>query len=143
MRHSGECSMKRKSGAPIFEAFSISPPYWMTVSGCSSGATVAHQDNLRPDMYESFANYLATVVKHFRDVERIKFDSLEAFNEPDSGSWLAGGSQEGHAASYASQNALIPRLATRLKQDGLDTFVSGVDMPSVLKVRKILDVISD
>ena len=116
----------QKRGAKIFEAFSNSPPYWMTVSGCSSG-TVAHQDNLRPDMYESFVNYLATVVKHFRDVEGIKFESLEAFNEPD-GAWMAGGSQEGYAASYASQNALIAMLATRLKHDGLDTFVSGVDM---------------
>jgi O-glycosyl hydrolase len=117
----------QKRGAKIFEAFSNSPPYWMTVSGCSSGATVAHQDNLRPDMYENFVNYLATVVKHFRDVEGIKFESLEAFNEPD-GAWMASGSQEGYAASYASQNALIAMLATKLKQDGVDTFVSGVDM---------------
>jgi O-glycosyl hydrolase len=117
----------QKRGAKIFEAFSNSPPYWMTVSGCSSGATVAHQDNLRPDMYESFVNYLATVVKHFRDVEGTKFESLEAFNEPD-GAWMAGGSQEGYAASYSTQNALIAMLAAKLKQDGLDTFVSGVDM---------------
>jgi O-glycosyl hydrolase len=117
----------QKRGAEIFEAFSNSPPYWMTVSGCSSGTKVAHEDNLRPDMYESFVKYLVTVVKHFRDVEGVKFESLEAFNEPD-GAWMAGQRQEGYAASYASQNALIPMLKTRLKQDGLDTFVSGVDM---------------
>jgi hypothetical protein len=63
----------KKRGAHIFEAASYSPPYWMTFSGCSSGATVGHQDNLRPDMYESFVHYLATVVKHFKDAEGIYF----------------------------------------------------------------------
>jgi hypothetical protein len=78
-------------------------------------------------MYESFVNYLATVVGHFRDVEGVHFESLEAFNEPDGG-WAAGGRQEGNGASYSSQNTLIPMLASRLKRDGLNTFVSGVDM---------------
>jgi hypothetical protein len=90
-------------GADIFEAFSVSPPYWMTVSGSSGGGTVAHQDNLRADMHESFVTYLATVVRHFRDAEGVRFESLEAFNEPDL-SWMAGGRQEGYSASYSSQN---------------------------------------
>jgi O-glycosyl hydrolase len=117
----------KKRGANIFEAFSNSPPYWMTVSGCSSGAHVGHQDNLRADMYESFVNYLATVIGRFRDVEGVQFESLEAFNEPDGG-WATPGRQEGNGASYSSQNTLIPMLASRLKRDGLNTFVSGVDM---------------
>jgi O-glycosyl hydrolase len=120
----------KKRGANIFEAFSNSPPYWMTVSGCASGSTVAHQDNLRPEMYQDFVNYLATVVKHFRDAEDIRFESVEAFNEPDIG-WTARGRQEGNSASFASQNALIPMLEGRLKHDSLDTFVSGVDMNNV------------
>ena len=121
----------QKRGASIFEAFSNSPPYWMTVSGCTSGSKAVHQDNLRPDMYESFVNYLVTVVKHFRDVEGIRFESLEPFNEPDGDWWIAGGKQEGYAASYASQNTVIPMLARRLKRDGLETFVSGVDVNNV------------
>jgi O-glycosyl hydrolase len=117
----------KKRGANIFEAFSNSPPYWMTVSGCSSGANVGHQDNLQPGMYGSFVNYLATVVKHFRDVEGVRFESLEAFNEPDGG-WAIRGRQEGNGASYSSENALIPMLRSRFDQDGLNTMVSGVDM---------------
>jgi O-glycosyl hydrolase len=120
----------KKRGANIFEAASYSPPYWMTISGCSSGAKLAHQDNLRLDMYENFVNYLVTVVKHFQDAEGVHFESLEPFNEPDTG-WTAGGRQEGNGASYSSENALIPMLATRLKRDGLDSFVSGVDMNNV------------
>jgi O-glycosyl hydrolase len=120
----------KKRGANIFEAASYSPPYWMTVSGCASGSNTAHQDNLRPDRYESFVNYLATVVKHFREVEGIRFESLEAFNEPDIG-WTARGRQEGNSASPPSQNALLPMLASRLKHDGLETLVSGLDMNNV------------
>ncbi|HYL98335.1 MAG TPA: glycoside hydrolase [Blastocatellia bacterium] len=122
----------KKRGANIFEAASYSPPYWMTVSGCSSGPKEAHTDNLRPDMRESFVNYLATVVKHFRDVEGVRFESLEPFNEPDlTSAWLAGGRQEGYAAPISTQNAIIPMLANRLKRDGLDTFVAGVDTNNV------------
>ena len=120
----------KKRGANIFEAASYSPPYWMTISGCSSGTKLAHQDNLRLDMYENFVNYLATVVKHFQDAEGVHFESLEPFNEPDTG-WTAGGRQEGNSASYSSENALIPMLAARLKRDRMDTFVAGVDMNNV------------
>ena len=116
----------KKRGANIFEAFSNSPPYWMTVSGCSSGTKDKGQDNLRPDMYASFVNYLVTVVKHFQDAEGVRFESLEPFNEPDL-PWMAGGRQEGYTASISAQNAIIPMLAARLKQDGAKTFVSGVD----------------
>ena len=121
----------QKRGAMIFEAFSVSPPYWMTVSGCTSGSKVVHEDNLRPEMYGRFVNYLVRVVEHFRDVEGIKFESLEPFNEPDGDWWIAGGRQEGYAASYAVQNAIIPALAHKLKREGLETFVSGVDMNNI------------
>jgi O-glycosyl hydrolase len=117
----------KRRGANIFEAASYSPPYWMTVSGCSSGANVGHQDNLRPEMYGSFVNYLATVVTRFRDAEGVRFESVEAFNEPDGG-WASRGRQEGNGASSASENTLIPMLADRLKHDRLETLVSGVDM---------------
>ena len=120
----------KRRGANIFEAVSYPPPYWITVSGCSSGSKERGQDNLRPDMQESFVNYLATVVKHFRDVEDIRFESVEPFNEPD-GNWGAGGSQEGYSAPIATQNAVVPMLRSRLQHDGLDTFVAGVDTNNI------------
>lgn len=120
----------KRRGADIFEAASYAPPYWMTVSGCSSGSKERGQDNLRADMQESFVNYLATVVKHFRDAEGIRFESVEPFNEPD-GNWGAGGSQEGYSAPIATQNAVLPMLQSRLKHDGLETFVAGVDANNI------------
>jgi O-glycosyl hydrolase len=120
----------KRRGADIFEAVSYSPPYWMTVSGCSSGSKERLQDNLRPEMQESFVNYLATVVKHFRDAEGISFESVEPFNEPD-GNWGAGGAQEGYSAPIGAQNAVLPMLRARLEHDGLQTFVAGVDANNI------------
>ena len=41
----------------IVEAFSNSPPYFMTKSGCSSGAFVPTDDNLKSECYDDFADY--------------------------------------------------------------------------------------
>ena len=121
----------KKRGANIFEAASYSPPYWMTVSGCTSGNKDPHQDNLRPDMRESFVSYLATVLKHLQETEGIRFESLEPFNEPDGDWWKAGGNQEGYTVPVATQSALLPMLANRLKDDGVSTIVAGVDANNI------------
>ena len=74
----------------IVEAFSNSPPYFMTWSGCSSGGSGAHKDNnLKPEYVAPFAEFLADVVKHFRDGLGIRLNSIEPFNEPSSGFWGA------------------------------------------------------
>ena len=110
-------------GATLFEAFANSPPYWMTVSGCASGGA-GGAENLSSSSYQAFATYLATVVKHFHDVEGITFESLEAFNEPDGGWWGSYGSQEGFVAPIATQNAVLPLVAAALTTAGLPTFVA-------------------
>jgi O-glycosyl hydrolase len=117
----------KNRGANLFEAFSNSPPYWMTYSGCASGANGWASENLRPEFYQAFVDYLATVTRHFRDAEGINFESLEAFNEPDGGWWTANGSQEGNFVGIAAQNQLIPMVANALNYLGLGTFASGVD----------------
>ena len=60
----------------IVEGFSNSPPYFMTNSGCSSGAENAGTNNLREDAYGAFAAYLADVAKHFSDEWGIRFHLL-------------------------------------------------------------------
>ena len=54
-------------GDVLIEAFSNSPPYWMTKSGCASGNTDG-SNNLKDDAYDDFATYLVAVTKHYRDV---------------------------------------------------------------------------
>ena len=62
-----------KRNANILRAFSISPPYWMTISKCSAGNTDG-SDNLPKDKYNQFANYLANVLLHFKNKYNITFE---------------------------------------------------------------------
>jgi O-glycosyl hydrolase len=116
----------------IFEAFSNSPPWWMTVSGCSSGHIVVvagdNGDNLKPTYFTAFADYLTEVVKHYRDVWGITFRTLEPFNEPSPGWWPAFGTQEG--CGFANdQPRMVKELGKQLVAKGLfpTTSVSAAD----------------
>jgi O-glycosyl hydrolase len=102
----------------IAEAFSNSPPYWMTVSGCASGATDAG-NNLMSDQYDDFADYLSDVVLHFKNTRGVEFRTLEPFNEPASDFWKANGAQEGCGFDRTSQSQLIGLVRSSLDERGL------------------------
>jgi O-glycosyl hydrolase len=102
----------------ITEAFSNSPPYWMTVSGCASGATDGG-NNLKSDAYDDFVDYLSEVVLHFKNTEGLEFRTLEPFNEPASDWWKAQGAQEGCGFDRTSQSRLIGLLRSSLDAKGL------------------------
>jgi len=117
--------------ALVFEAFSNSPPYWMTTSGCASGNSDG-SNNLKPNSYDAFADYLAQVVKHYRDAFGIKFRSIEALNEPNASWWKANGGQEGCHFSPANQQTLIKAVSAALQTNGLtDVQVSASDENSL------------
>ncbi len=110
-----------------FEAFSNSCPWWMTVSGCVGGATPGSADNLRTDMYGTFAHYLVDVCRHFKDEYGIEFHSLEPFNEPVTSWWYQNGSQEGCHFDYSSQIEFVRTLHPILQESGLKTVISASD----------------
>jgi O-glycosyl hydrolase len=115
----------------ILEAFSNSPPYWMTKSGCASGSADG-ENNLADDSYEAFADYLTDVVQHLRDTDGIIFRTLEPLNEPNANWWRAEGSQEGCHFSPPNQETLIQAVAARLLEKGLtETRVSAADENSM------------
>jgi hypothetical protein len=107
----------------IYEAANYSPPYWMTISGCSSG-NIDGSDNLKNQYYDAFSDYLTTVVKHYHDVYGIRFRTLSPFNEPFSTWWKAYGSQEGCAFSQANQERLIKTLYANLKKKDMLSYCS-------------------
>ena len=118
----------------LVEGFSNSPPYFMTRSGCSSGAERAFQDNLREDAYDAFAQYLADVAEHFDQSWGIRFQSISPMNEPDTSYWGAGSpKQEGcHFDSGASQSRILTALAAKLAEKGLgDILIAGTDETSI------------
>lgn len=118
---------------PILEAFSNSPPWWMTKSGCASGNTDG-SNNLKDDYYDDFADYLTSVVKHLQDSLGLTFRTLEPFNEPNSNWWTALGKQEGCMFSRATQPKLITEVAKSLKAKGLATRLVAADANSIAEM---------
>ena len=118
----------------IVEAFSNSPPYFMTNSGCSSGAKRASENNLRADAYDAFARYLADVAEHFETEWGLRFQSISPMNEPNTSYWQAfSEKQEGcHFDPGASQSRILVALSEKLKEKGLDDILlSGTDETSI------------
>ena len=115
----------------VLEAFSNSPPYWMTKSKCASGNTDG-SNNLLDDSYDAFADYLTEVVKHYKDSFGITFRTLEPLNEPNANWWKSNGGQEGCHFSPANQQTIIQAVAAQLTKKGLsDTTVSASDENSI------------
>jgi O-glycosyl hydrolase len=122
----------------IIEAFSNSPPYWMTKSGCASGNSDG-SNNLKDDSYDAFAAYLVEVTKHYRDVVGIPFRTLEPMNEPNANWWKANGSQEGCHFSASNQQQIIKAVAAALTAQGVtETHVSASDENSMDDAYSIL-----
>jgi len=102
-----------------FEAFSNSPPYWMTRSGCSAGSIEGNVTNLKSDMFDDFADYLTEVVKYYHDSLGITFQTIEPFNEPYSNWWKANGGQEGCHFGQADQEKMIRELYGKMQSRGM------------------------
>ena len=118
-------------GANIFEAFSNSPPWWMTVSGSVTGAKDKNANNLAPAHEVDFANYLVEVVDHFRSAWGIDFRTLEPVNEPNTNWWNYGGKQEGCRFDPAAQARIIQATSWALGGKLLDTKLSASDENSI------------
>ncbi len=115
----------------VLEAFSNSPPYWMTNSGCASGANTSG-NNLPESKYGAFADYLTEVVLHYRDEWGIVFDTLEPLNEPSADWWVSGNTQEGCTFLPETQSGIIEEVGRSLADKGItDTTVSAPDETSI------------
>ncbi|MFC7622539.1 glycoside hydrolase [Microlunatus sp. GCM10028923] len=118
----------RDRGADVFEAFSNSPPYFMTASGYVSGHEDPGHDNLRPDQYRSFARYLAGVARRLIEVDGIPLRTLSPVNEPNTAYWHALNRQEGCHWNPRAQSKIIIELAEELRAAGLDdVIIAGPD----------------
>lgn len=125
-------------GATIAEAFSNSPPYWMTKSGSVTGS-VDGGNNLKDDYYDEFADYLTEVVKVYKEKYGVNFRTLTPLNEPISNWWKKGNIQEGAHFNLDAQMKIIKKVAQSLENKGLnDTTVSASDENSIDETLSIL-----
>lgn len=115
-------------GANIFEGFVNSPPAWMLNNSCTAGGA-GGAENISSAHYSDFASYIATIAQHFHDSFGITLQTVEPFNEPSSSWWTSSGTQEGTAASQATENTVIPLVASALAQNGASAYttVSAAD----------------
>ena len=117
---------REAAGEPsIVEVFSNSPPYFMTVSGCSSGGFDPNSNNLRDDCYEEFAEYLAHVTNYIQNELGIEVASVSPMNEPNTNFWGANSyKQEGcHFDAGESQSRIIELTYDCLRKYELDNVI--------------------
>ena len=112
------------------EAFSNSPPYYMTVSGCSSGGRNPLSNNLKKSQIKPFAEYLAEVTDYIQTNHGVKIKSLAAMNEPFTNYWrYFSEKQEGcHVSPGKMQSSILVETAKALKARNLkDITVTATD----------------
>jgi|GEM_PF-686568 len=127
-----KAAMKASGKDFLAEAFSNSAPYFMTVSGCSSGNADANKDNLREDSVNAFAEYMADVIEHWYK-NGIKFQSTDPMNEPYTNYWAAySNKQEGcHFDQGTSQSRILVAMNNELKKKGIDITIASSDETSI------------
>lgn len=132
------------NGASYLEAHSNSPPWWMTVSGSSTGSTDAVSSNMN-DAYtgigpNTFPSYLANVMRQFSTGYGLTFRHVDPFNEPDTAWWKYGSTkQEGAAMTPAQQQTIIQNLATLLPSYSPQTTIAAMDGYSIDNVVSIFN----
>lgn len=112
-------------GVERVDAFSCSPPWWMTISGSVTGA-VDGGNNLQSTMYDDFADYLAEVTRFYRNTHGIRFEMVSPLNEPMGTWWVYGNWNEGCHFDRPQQNLLIKEFGQALlDKHAYDTKVSA------------------
>jgi hypothetical protein len=84
----------RDMGVDIFEAFANSPPWYLTASQNSRGASRSFKDNLLRSEVGAYARHLVDVLEHFQQRHMLNFQSISPFNEPASPTWTLGMSKQ-------------------------------------------------
>lgn len=121
-----------------WEAFSNSPPYFLTESGyVSGGINDGSSEQLAADDMDAFASYLVNVVEHLEAAHGIHFDTLDPFNEPNTNYWstrvgangwpTTASRQEGAHIGPARQDQMIKALEDRLQTATTDVAISAMD----------------
>ena len=116
-----KAAMKAAGQDAYLEIFSNSPPYFMTVSGCSTGNFKAEENNIRDDEYDGFAEYMAHVANYMTREMGLKVKSVSPMNEPNTNYWPAMNyKQEGcHIDAGEAQSKLLVLTKEALNRYGL------------------------
>lgn len=110
----------------IAEAFSNSPPWFMTVTGQSNGNGNGNANCIKSDQFDEFADYLTEVVKHFESHWGVNFIGISPMDEPEI-DWAPGFGQEGCHWDLAAQQTMLQALDANLSAKNMSTMVTTMD----------------
>ncbi|KUF91585.1 Endo-beta-1 [Phytophthora nicotianae] len=117
-----------KRGANVFEAYSNSPPWWMTNNRATAGGDDGAADNLNPAYLEQFAVYLATVVSKAKSNWGVEFKYVAPFHEANSKAWAFPESQEACHLGVKTQSDILKVLRTQLDKLNLqNVLIAGAE----------------
>ena len=120
-----KAALKAAGQDAYLEIFSNSPPYFMTVSGCSTGNFKSDENNIKDDEYDDFAEYMAHVANYMTREMGLKVKSVSPMNEPNTNYWPAMNyKQEGcHIDAGESQSKLLVLTKQALNRYGLNDII--------------------
>jgi O-glycosyl hydrolase len=123
----------KKRGVEKFLAFSLSGTPRMTLNGFTNNDAGEATINLKPDMFDDYARYLADIVeyfaKHAPEEERVEFAWISPINEPQ-WEWIKAW-QEATRASNDDIKKIVRPLHRLLREKGLKTHVQVVDSGNI------------
>lgn len=133
----------KEHGVEHFEAFSNSPPWYMTKSGSTAGSApwnipfvkqnITFSNNLKSECVDEFSKYLVDVTKYLYEHDGINFSSISCINEPSGPGWQKNNNQEGCFYTYNMRRKLFKSLIKELNSQGMkDIVISGPDENSML-----------
>ena len=109
----------KEKGVPYFTAYTISPPVFYTKNGLAHATRGDLGFNLKPEHYQDYARYLVDVLEHFQKNEKIHFEFISPFNEPQ-WAWDKN-NQEGTPATNEELFRYVKILSEELASRNLKT----------------------
>ena len=113
--------LAKQKGVNQFLGFILSAPVYWTQNGLATNTGRGGNFNLKEDRYDDYSVFLANVIEGIEKNEKIKFDYICPFNEPD-GHWnWTGSGQEGTAATKYEVAKTIRLLGKELEARKIGT----------------------
>jgi O-glycosyl hydrolase len=116
----------QRRGATMWASF-YSPPYWLTVSGCTGGSKDGKTNNLIAGKEKRFAKHICEVVQHFQDAWGVNFEYVSPINEPEADWWKFEGGSPGCHVSDEQAVVVLRELSEQLKKYGLNSKIQAYD----------------
>lgn len=127
----------KQRGVDQFLAFSISAPAHITLNGLANNKFRPEDGsfNIKPDRYDDFADFLATVVDEVSKKEGIQFQYISPFNEPE-WNWDGYTTQEGTPARMSEIAKTVRLLDKKFADKKLDTKILVTESGSINHIYK-------